>query len=260
MSAATAPRVLRRAAVLLRRERSLWPFALVPFALNLAAFALAATAFFAYLDVIAAPLEHVLSVPQPSAWYAYLWAAPLWLLASLVRVLLIAAFGLALYFSFTLLGGVIAAPFLDLLSERVEKLATGRTLEQAHGVTGVLRRAARSALEEAKRVAFFLAVQCALLVLGFVPGLQPVAAFASLLTSALFMPLDYTGFALDRRGVRFAARRRWLVRHALEMLSFGGFALALYVVPGLSFVCLPWLVTAGTLLALELDPPDGARG
>jgi len=258
MSAATAPRVLRRAAAMLRRERSLWPWALVPFALNLGAFALAAGVFIAKLGAIAAPLERFLTVPEPTAWYGYLVAAPLWLLAALVRALLLAAFGLALYFGFTVVGGVIAAPFLDVLSERVERLATGRELAQTRGVTATLRRAARSAVEEGKRVAFFLAVQGALLGLGLVPGMQPVAAVASLAASALFMPLDYTGFALDRRGVRFAARRRWILGHALEMLSFGGFALALYAVPGLSFVCLPWLVTAGTLLALEVGTPGGS--
>ena len=91
------------------------------------------------------------------------------------------------------------------------------------------------------------------------PGLQPLAAAASLVFAALFMPLAYTCFALDRRGVRFAARRRWILRHRVEMLSFGALALALYALPGLSFLCLPWLVSAGTLLVLELGPPEGAN-
>jgi CysZ protein len=258
MSAATAPRVLRRAAALLRSERSLWPWVLVPFALNLAAFALAATLFFANLGALAAPFERFLAVPEPSAWWGYLWAAPLWLLAALVRVVLIGAFGLALYFGFTVLGGVIAAPFLDVLSEKVERLVTGREPPSAAGVTALLGRALRSSLEEGKRVAFFLALQLGLVLIGLVPGLQPFAALASLVASALFMPLDYTGFALDRRGVRFATRRRWILSHALEMLSFGAFALALYALPGVSFLCLPWLVTAGTLLVLEVGPPEGA--
>jgi CysZ protein len=258
MSAATAPRVLRRAASLLRRERSLWPWVVVPFLLNLAAFALAATFFIANLDSLAAPLERFLSVPEPAAWWGYLWAGPLWLLAALVKVLLIAAFGVAIYFGFTLLGGVIAAPFLDVLSEKVERLATGTDASQAGGVTLVLRRAARSALEEGKRVAYFAVVQLALLAFGLIPGMQPFAVAASLGVAALFMPLAYTGFALDRRGVRFSARRRWIVSHSVEMLSFGAFALALYAIPGLSFLCLPWLVTAGTLLALEVGPPEAS--
>src|SRR5262249_41934417 len=148
----------------------------------------------------------------------------------------------AIYFGFTLLGGVIAAPFLDVLSERVERLATDRPYQAAAGMTAGLRRGARAVLAEAQRFAFFLAVEALLLALGLVPGVQPFAAAAGLGFAALFMPLVYTGFALDRREVPFRARRRWIASHSFEMLSFGGFALAVYAVPGLSFLCLPWLV------------------
>jgi CysZ protein len=250
----TALRVLRRAWTMLRRERSLWPWVLVPFALNLVAFGLAAAAFVANLDAIAGPLERMLAVSAPEHWYGYLWAWPLWLLAALVRLVLLVAFGVAIYFAFTAIGGVVAAPFLDVLSERVERLARGTLPPQAPGMAAVLRRAGRSLVEEGKRVAFLLALQAVLLLVGLVPGLQPFAAAASLAVAALFLPLVYTGFALDRRGVRFAARRRWVVGHPFESLAFGGIALAVFLVPGLSFFCLPWLVTAGTLFVLELWP------
>jgi len=254
----TALRVLRRAWTMLRRERSLWPWVLVPFALNLVAFGLAAAAFVANLDTIAGPLERMLSVSTPEHWYGYLWTGPLWLLAALVRLVLLAAFGVAIYFAFTALGGVIAAPFLDVLSERVERLARGAVPPQAPGMAAVLRRAGRSVLEEGKRVAFLFALQAVLLGVGLVPGLQPFAAAAGLAVAALFLPLVFTGFALDRRGVRFAVRRRWVVAHPFESLAFGGVALGLFLVPGLSFFCLPWLVTAGTLFVLELWPDEAA--
>jgi CysZ protein len=244
---------------MLRRERSLWPWIAVPFLLNLAAFTAATALFFAHLGHLAVPLERFLEVGTPSHWWGYLVAGPLWALAWLVRLALVAAFGVAIYLGFTLFGGVIAAPFLDVLSERVERLVAHRPFEAPAGVRAALRRSARSVVAEGQRFAFFLAGEALLLALGFVPGAQPFAAAAGLGFAALFMPLAYTGFALDRREVPFAARRRWITSHGLEMLSFGGFALALYAVPGLSFLCLPWLVTAGTLLVLELGPPEKGR-
>jgi CysZ protein len=250
-----ALRALRRAAALLRRERSLWPWAAIPFALNALAFGLAVALFVAHLDTLAAPLERWLELPTPLHWYGYLLAVPLWALAWLVKAVLLAALALAVYASFTLVGGVIAAPFLDALSARVERIAGGPAPAEARGLAAVLRHAARCVREEAKRVAFFVTGQAILLALGLVPGLAPFAGAVALLFSALFLPLDYTGFALDRREVPFAVRRRWILAHRVEMLCFGGFALALYALPGLSFLCLPWLVSAGTLLALELGPP-----
>jgi CysZ protein len=76
-------------------------------------------------------------------------------------------------------------------------------------------------------------------------------AFAAV--SAAFLALDYTSFALDRRGVTFREKRRWLWQHRSAMLGFGGVGLLTLLVPGLNFACLPWLVTAGTLLAVDLE-------
>ena len=250
-----AVRALRRAGRLLRTERALWPWAAIPFALNALAFGLAVWVFATHFEAVSAPLVRVLEVPRPTSWAGWLLAVPLWALAWCVRAVLLAAFALAIYASFTLVGGVIAAPFLDALSARVERLAGGPEVEPPRGLAAALRHAGRCMREEAKRVGFFVGVQLVLAALGFVPGLAPFAAAAALLFSALFLPLDYTGFALDRREVPFAARRRWVLAHRFEMLAFGGFALALYAVPGLSFVCLPWLVSAGTLLVLELGAP-----
>ena len=257
MSAAL--RALRRSAALLRRERSLWPWAALPLALNALAFGLAVAVFVAHLDALAGPLERGLEVPEPAHWFGYLWAAPLWGLAWLVKALLLAALAVAVYASFTLIGGVIAAPFLDALSARVERMAGGPAPPAQLGVGAALRHALRGVREEAKRVAFFAGGQALIVALGFVPGLAPFAAAAALAFSALFLPLDYTAFALDRREVTFAARRRWILAHKVEMLAFGGLALALYALPGLSLLCLPWLVSAGTLLALELGPPVSER-
>lgn len=248
--------MLRRGFALLCRERSLWPLAVLPLASNLAAFALAIWAFAAHLDAIAAPLERALDPGEPEAWWGWAWAGPLLVLALLARWLLLAALGVAIYFLFTVLGGVIAAPFLERLSERVERIATGAPAPSVPGLAAFARGAIRSIVYESKRAAFFVSVQLGLVLLGFIPGAQPIAAAASLAFTALFLPLDYTAHALDRRSVSFRLRRRWILAHPAEMLGFGGLGLVLFFVPGLSFLCLPWLVTSGTLLALELGPPQ----
>jgi len=248
--------VLRRGFSLLRTNPSLWPWAALPFLISLLSFALAIWAFVANLDAIAGPLERALDPGEPAEWWGWAWAGPLLVLALLVRFLLLAALAAATYFLFTVIGGVFAAPFLDVLSERVEAIAAGRPPQTSDGLAAVLRAAARSVIEEAKRTLFFLSVQVAILLVGLVPGMQPFAALGIIAWSALFLPLDYTAYALDRRGIPFRARRRWIFAHSAQMLGFGGFGLALFFVPGLSFLCLPWLVTSGTLLVLDLGPPD----
>ncbi len=242
---------------MLRGEPSLWPWAALPLLLNLTAFGLAIWAFVANLDGIAAPLERALDPGEPAEVWGWIWAGPLLVLAFLARWFLLAVLGVAIYFLFTVLGGVVAAPFLDVLSERVEQIVTGASPRADSTLADFVRGALRSIVEEGKRAAFFLSVQLGILLFGLIPGVQPIAALASLGFTSLFLPLDYTAYALDRRRVPFRLRRRWIFGHAPEMLGFGGFGVVLFFVPGLSFLCLPWLVTSGTLLALDLGPPDG---
>jgi CysZ protein len=220
---------------------------------NLVTFALAASVFLTYLDPLAAAVQGWLAVGDPAAWYGWIWVAPIRALAWLVRWLLILLFGIATYFAFTLIGGVLASPFLDVLSRRVEVIARGEAPEASGSAVA---QALRSLGEEAKRIGFFAGIQLLVLALGLVPGLQLLSAVGVIAIAALFLPLDYTGYALDRRGVRFRQRRRWLWQHRGAMLGFGGAALLTFAIPGLNFLCLPWLVTAGTLLALEVGPPE----
>jgi CysZ protein len=215
---------------------------------------------FAHLDSLAAPVQGWLAVEHPGAWYGWLWVGPLRLLAWLVQWILLLVFAVAVYLLFTVVGGVIASPFLDVLSERVEAVLAGEPPRESAGWWEPIRASARAVLEEGKRTLFFLAVQLAILLFGLIPGMQPLAVVAGVLFAALFLPLDYTGYTFDRRGIPFRVRRAWVVRHRAASLGFGFAALGTFLVPGLNFLCLPWLVTAGTCLAVEIGIPAPARG
>jgi CysZ protein len=242
---------------MLASERSLWIWCALPVVVNLVALVLGISLFLAYLlDPVSAAVSDWVAVADPERWYEWLWVAPLRLLAWLVRWLVVALFALLVYFVFVLLGGVLASPFLDVLSRRVEALRMGSVTDEAGaGVVGAVRASLRPIVDEARRVIFFLGIQAALFAIGLVPGLQLPAAGAWIVATSAFLPLDYAGYLLDRRGVGFRERRRWIWRHRAAMLAFGFAALGTFAVPLLNFLCLPWLVAAGTLLALELGPP-----
>lgn len=241
------------ALALLRRERSLWAPAALPLALTFACFASAAGVFFGLaLQPFEAWIAGALEVCDPSAWYQWLWVGPVRAVGWAVRWLLIALLGVAVFFGFTIVGGVLASPFLDVLSSRVERLHTGRVQQTE---TAALRSALRIMSADLKRAGFFVVGQLLLLALGLLPGLQPIAALATVGFASLFLCLDYSAYLLDRREIPFRARRAWLWQHRGPAAGFGLAALATFLVPGVNFLALPVLVTAATLLTLDLDPP-----
>jgi CysZ protein len=253
-------RTFGRSLRLLRAHSELWPWCALPLLVNFAAFGLAAWVFLLNVDELSGLFREAIAIADPSRWYEWLWVGPLRAIGWLAKWILLILFAAAVYVLFTLVGGVVASPFLEVLSQRLERIVTGTVDEEgAAGVRAVLASAGRAVREEAKRVAFFLAVQACFFALVLVPGLQPFVVAANLVFAALFVALDYTGYVLDRRAIRFRQRRTWIWENRRAMFGFGGAALGTFLIPGLNFLCLPWLVAAGTLLALEVDPPVSAR-
>ena len=115
---------------LLRSNSQLWVWCALPIAVNVATFTLAAVIFFANLDWIVATVQAWFSVSDPTVWYQWLWVGPLKGLAWLVRGILLLLFAVAIYFLFTVVGAILASPFLDVLSQGVERVRTGGVSEE----------------------------------------------------------------------------------------------------------------------------------
>jgi CysZ protein len=257
-SVGTGARLPLEAGRLLLRERQLWLPALIPVSLSVAAFSTAIAVVVGYAGEIHDLASGWMPVLGASAWYAWLWIGPAKVLLAILGVILFLGFAAGCLVVAFLVASLLAAPFHDWLSQRVERVVTGRLVDESGpGVGGVLRDALRSLREEARRIAFFVAVAGPLAFLGFVvPPAQVVTGPSLVLFTLLFLPLDYASYALDRRQVPFAKRRAWIRERLPTMLGFGVAAFVSCVVPLLSFVAMPLLVVAGTLLVLR-HPPDG---
>jgi uncharacterized protein involved in cysteine biosynthesis len=245
---------------LLLRERRLWGPAAVPLLLSLLAFATAIAGVVAW----AGPLYGLATdwMPQLEAtrWYAWLWVAPARLLLGVLGSLLFLILAGAVLVAAYLVASILAAPFHDALSARVERVVTGGLVDRtAPGAVGVIREALRSVREELRKIAFFLAVVGPLTAIGLVvPGAQLVCGPAVLAFTVFFLPLDYSSYTLDRRRVPFRERRHWIVSEAPRMAGFGLAAFLACGVPLLNLLAMPLLVVAGTLLVLRHPAPGEA--
>ncbi|MBW2426873.1 MAG: EI24 domain-containing protein [Deltaproteobacteria bacterium] len=241
---------------LLRRQRSLWPLACVPLLFTLLLMTATTVLFWSHLDAIHTFAGSWLPHLEAQAWWSWLWVGPgialFWLIGWLA---VLVGFGVALVASL-LLASLASAPFLDRLSQRVEEIVLGRPGAGASDLPGILVESLRSFAAELRRLAFLAGIWLLLSGSGFlIPGAHLLTGPLLVGVTVLFLPLDYTGFALDRRQVSFGRRRRWLVDHLPIMLGFGGLAFVACLVPGLNLLLMPVMVTAGTLLVLRHMPP-----
>jgi CysZ protein len=243
---------------MLWRERALWAVAAVPTLIGVVAVAGAVGLLVHFAGDLWSLATGWMPSLSASAWYQWAWIGPARALLVLLGVSMLLVFsGLAVLLAW-LAAGVLAAPFLDVLSRRVEALVTGAVLDRAEpGLAAALREAGRAVLQELRRLAFFVSVQALILVLAMlIPGGPLLAAPAMTAFTVLFLPLDYASYALDRRRVDFSTRRRWVLAHRAPMVGFGAGAFATFAIPGLNFLAMPILVVSGTLLALRTPLPQ----
>lgn len=239
----------------LRAHRALWPLASVPVVLATLAVGVAATWFWIELAAVHGAFVERMPELEAGAWWTWIWVGP-------ARALLFLMAWVGVFLSFAiaivaalLTSNLLSAPFLDLLSQRVEQIVNGHVIASGLGSVG---EALRSFRAELQRLFFMGSVWLGLTLAGFIlPGAHLVTGPLLIGVTILFLPLDYAGFALDRRGVSFAARRRWIRTRFPTMVGFGATAFAACLVPVLNVLVMPSLVTAGTLLVLHAGPDVG---
>jgi CysZ protein len=249
--------LLAEGVAFLRRERRLWPLATIPVFFATLLVGTAVSLFWVRLEMIHDAWVSVLPILEVTDWWAWIWVGPGRLVFWLVGWLgVVVAFAFSLIAAL-LLANLVSAPFLDRLSKRVESIARGESLSNGLDISGVVAETLRSFSAELQRLVFLCVIWISLSSIGFVvPGAHFVTGPLLIGTTVLLLPLDYAGFALDRRQIPFRSRRRWLWANLPTMTGFGGVAFLACLVPGLNLLIMPALVTAGTLLVLRIAPPD----
>jgi len=178
-------------------------------------------------------------LPQGDAWYVGFLSWLVWVLAVLLALFTGAV-------SFTILGSVAAAPWLDMLAARAEVLHCGAALsdDEGHWMTSVLH-----SLSNVVRPLFGLLLMglLALAVL-WIPLLGPLAATLIWAYAGIrFLNYELLDVPASRRRWDFARRKAAFEQRRFFWLGFGGLSMALLLVPLVNLLVLPAAVVALTV-------------
>jgi len=225
---------------LLSRYPALLKYIIIPFFINLIVFS---SAVYFGLDFFNNTV--VRYIPQGEAWYWAILYYAAWILAVLVTAVLV-------FFLFTVVGNLIASPFNDLLSERVEEFLLGKEAGRPFSFKGFFREARSTLATELKKMGLFLIGMVLLLFLNLIPVLgQLVYSVAALLFTLFFLVVEYLGYVFGRKNYSFRDQRLFIWRRKFLTLGFGTGVLCMLAVPFLQFLCLPLAVLGATLLWCE---------
>lgn len=181
-------------------------------------------------------------------WLDYwMLKVPEWLewLEWLIWPLLVVSLLLMVFFTFTLVTNLIAAPFYGFLAEKIEWRLTGNPPDD----TRSLMRAGVDALgRELVKLRYMLPRMALLFVLGFVPGVNMFMPLLWAAFSAWMLAIQYLDYPMDNNQVSFQDMLRRLRARWWPTLTFGlGMVLVTWV-PVLNLVLLPGGVAGAVIL------------
>ncbi|WP_039960234.1 sulfate transporter CysZ [endosymbiont of Riftia pachyptila] len=214
------------------------PFVLIPLLVNILVFSLL---IWFGIDQFELLMERFL--PAEDSWLFWLR----WLLWPLFAITLV----LVVFYTFTVIANLIAAPFNGLLAEKVERFIGGELPQEPGGIGQVMKDILPSIASELRKMGYFLLRAIPLLILFLIPVINIAAPFLWIAFTSWFLALEYGDYPMANHGLRFKQQHRRLKQARFTSLAFGGSLTLLMMVPILNFVAMPAAVAGATLLWSE---------
>ena len=157
---------------------------------------------------------------------------------------------LLLFYLFALLVNVIAAPFNDLLAEKVEQYLRGSTATESTDHNFWLE-IPRSIANEIGKLLYFLLRSIPLLILFVIPGVNLFAPLVWFVFSAWILSLEYLDYPCSNHNITFKDTRAKIRNNRLTCISFGSAVTGFTMLPIINFIAMPAAVAGATKLYLE---------
>ncbi len=162
---------------------------------------------------------------------------------------------LVIFYSFTIVANIIAAPFNSLLSSRIEASLTGQT-PQDMNQDKFWRMVLRTVASEIRKLLYFIKWLIPLAIITFIPVVNVVAPFLWFVYAAWSFSLEYTDYPLANRGKLFDDIREYNRNNRMRSLGLGTVVFVMTSIPFLNFFAMPVAVAGATRLVVKAGQPS----
>ncbi len=220
-------------------QRGVRRFAYLPMFINTLLFSVAiwfgVTNFGAWLDAL-----------MPNWLPVWLESILMWLVWPLFFLLL----AIIVFFTFSVVANILAAPFNGILAEMVENKLSGSPPAEMPW-SQLVKDSPRMIVNELRKLGYLLRWAIPLLLLSWIPGLNLLAPALWLLFTSWTLALDYHDYPMGNHQLDFRQQRDTLRQHRGLALGFGGATMLATMIPILNFLVIPAAVAGATVLYLE---------
>jgi CysZ protein len=211
-------------------------FVLIPFFINLALFSLATKLLSDQLDSWMQKL-----LPDWLGWLEWL----IWPLFAIAMFLIV-------FYSFTVLANLIAAPFNSILSAKIEAMLTGQKPEEINS-DGFIKLIFRTLKSETQKVLYAIKWFIPLIIITLIPAVNIVSPFLWILFAVWFFALEYNDYPLANRGLFFEDIKSYNRKNRMRSLGLGSAVFILTSIPVINFFAMPVAVAGATKLTTKIN-------
>lgn len=235
-------------AALLLRHRGLKRFAILPLIVNIIVYTLVIALFIWLLASLDLQVGEWQFLGPVGGWLS---TALDYVLDTLKWIIAIPLILIVCYFTFTIVGLILAAPFNELLSARVEKRLHDPTALTSEPSPGMLRDSWVSLVDALQILSRQLLWTIIVLPLIFVPFIGWIPLF---IVTGWFTGLGLVDPTLARHRRSRAEKDAMIAARRGEVFGLGVATELMLIVPFLGLFMLPLAVTGGTIIAVHADP------
>lgn len=219
-------------------------FVILPLAINTCLFIAAIWLGFSYVGGWIDSL-----MPSLPDWLSFLD----WLISGLLYLLFGMICILVVFFTFSMVANVIAAPFNDLLCEAVAKKLGGENVFKNTDQKPFLQTIIPSMIQEMRKLVYFVLWSIPFLILLIIPGINIIGAVLWFLFSAWMLNYEYMEYPMSQDNLDFDQQKIQLKSRKFLSLSYGSIVSAVTLIPFINFLVMPVAVAGATAIWLDVS-------
>jgi CysZ protein len=160
---------------------------------------------------------------------------------------------ITVFFSFTPIANIIAAPFNALMSEKIEIELTGKA---ASSDISFARMAIDAIGSQLRKLVYIMFWALGLFLVSLIPVVNLVAPVLWIVFGSWLLSLEYFDYPMGNHDLVFAEQKKRLGERRGIALGFGGAVMIMTSIPIINFFAMPVAVAGATLLWVEQFQPS----
>lgn len=213
-------------------------FVAIPLGINILLFGGATYYLFSQFETWMSQL-----MPEFPSWLSWLETLISWLLLPLFAIMIL----LVIFYTFTFVANLIAAPFNSLLAEKVEMFLTGKSIDTGPSFP-TLELIKRTIGSEISKLFYFFKWWVLLFILTLIPGINFIAPFVWIVFGAWMLSLEYLDYPMSNHNKFFKDINQQALSKRSLSLGFGGGVMLMTSIPVINLIAMPASVAASTSL------------